>query len=202
MQKKIIKIEPVRQKVIQELTPKKRVCAYCRVSTDSTKQHNSFAVQVEYYKSYIGKNEEWELVEIFADEAKSGTQTKKRDEFLRMMKECENGNIDIIITKSVTRFARNTIDSIEAIRELKSLGIAVYFEKENINTLSERSEQMLTILSSLAQGESESISTNNRWEIQKRFRDGNYTVSCVAYGYTKYEDGELICLKFLSPNEV
>jgi len=95
---KIIKIEPVRQKIIQELTPKKRVCAYCRVSSDSTKQHNSFAVQVEYYKSYIGKKQEWELVEIFADEAKSGTQTKKRDEFLRMMKECENGNIDIIIT--------------------------------------------------------------------------------------------------------
>lgn len=192
MTKKVTKIEPVRQKVMQELRPKKRVCAYCRVSTDSTKQHNSYIAQVEYYKSYIGKREDWEFAGIFADEAKSGTQVKSRDEFIRMMKKCENGNIDIIVTKSVTRFARNTIDSIEAIRKLKALSVTIYFEKENINTMSEQSEQMLTILSSLAQGESESISTNNRWGIQKRFRDGSYNVSCVAYGYTKNEDGELI----------
>ncbi|MGB4659373.1 MAG: recombinase family protein, partial [Mobilitalea sp.] len=195
MVKKVIKIEPVRQKVMQELRPKKRACAYCRVSTDSAKQHTSYVAQVEYYKTYIGKREGWEFAGIFADEAKSGTKVKKRDEFLRMMKECENGNIDIIITKSVTRFARNTIDSIEAIRKLKFLGVTVYFEKENINTMSEQSEQMLTILSSLAQGESESISTNNRWGIQKRFRDGSYKVSCVAYGYCKNQDGEIILEK-------
>lgn len=192
MTKKVTKIEPVRQKVMHELRPKKRVCAYCRVSTDSTKQHTSYVAQVEYYKNYIGKREEWEFAGIFADEAKSGTQVKSRDEFIRMMKECENGNIDIIVTKSVTRFARNTIDSIEAIRKLKALGVTIYFEKENINTMSEQSEQMLTILSSIAQGESESISTNNRWGIQKRFRDGSYNLGCVAYGYTKGEDGELI----------
>ena len=192
MTKKVTKIEPVRQKVMHELRPKKRVCAYCRVSTDSTKQHTSYVAQVEYYKSYIGKREEWEFAGIFADEAKSGTQVKSRDEFIRMLKECENGNIDIIVTKSVTRFARNTIDSIEAIRKLKALGVTIYFEKENINTMSEQSEQMLTILSSIAQGESESISTNNRWGIQKRFRDGSYNLGCVAYGYTKDEDGELI----------
>jgi DNA invertase Pin-like site-specific DNA recombinase len=192
MAKKVMKIEPVRQKVIQALRPKKRVCAYCRVSTDSSKQHTSYVAQVEYYKSYIEKREEWEFAGIFADEAKSGTQVKKREEFIRMMKECENGNIDIIITKSVTRFARNTIDSIEAIRKLKSLGITVYFEKENLNTMSEQSEQMLTILSSIAQGESESISTNNRWGIQKKFKDGTYRLSSVAYGYTKGNDGELI----------
>ena len=192
MAKKVTKIEPVRQNVIQTLRPKKRVCAYCRVSTDSTKQHTSYVAQVEYYESYIGKCEDWEFVGIFADEAKSGTKVKSRDEFLRMIRECENGNIDVIITKSVTRFARNTVDSIEAIRKLKSLGVTVYFEKENLNTLSEQSEQMLTILSSLAQGESESISTNNRWGIQKRFRDGSYRLSTVAYGYTKDEDGELV----------
>ena len=90
--------------------------------------------QVEYYKSYIGKREDWEFVGIFADEAKSGTKVKSRDEFLRMMKECENGNIDIIITKSVTRFARNTVDSIETIRKLKALGVTVYFENINTNT--------------------------------------------------------------------
>lgn len=192
MAKNVVKIESVRQKVIQKLRPKKRVCAYCRVSTDSSKQHNSYIAQVEYYKSYIEKHEDWEFAGIFADEAKSGTQVAKREEFLRMMKECENGNIHIIITKSVTRFARNTIDSIEAIRKLKSLGITVYFEKENISTLSEQSEQMLTILSSLAQGESESVSTNNRWGVQKRFMDGSFNISCVAYGYTKDEDGEII----------
>lgn len=192
MAKKVVKIEPVRQKVLHELRPKKRVCAYCRVSTDSSKQHTSYVAQVEYYKSYIEKREEWEFVEIFADEARSGTKVKRRDEFIRMMQECERGNIDIIITKSVTRFARNTVDSIEAIRKLKSLGVTIYFEKENINTLSEQSEQMLTILSSIAQGESESISTNSRWGIQKRFRDGSYNLSCLAYGYRKDDQGEIV----------
>lgn len=192
MTKKVKKIEAVRQSVIKELRPKKRVCAYCRVSTDSTKQHTSYVAQVEYYEKYITKREDWEFAGIFADEAKSGTKLKSRDEFLRMMKACESGQIDVIITKSITRFARNTIDSIEAIRRLKELGVTVYFEKENINTLSEQSEQMLTILSSLAQGESESISSNTRWAVQKRFRDGTYIPGCVAYGYSKDDAGEII----------
>ncbi|WP_352416515.1 recombinase family protein [Oscillibacter ruminantium] len=192
MVKKVKTIEPVRQKVLEELRPKKKVCAYCRVSTDSSKQHTSYVAQTEYYQQYIQSREDWEYVGIFADEAKTATKVKNRNEFLRMIKECEKGNIDLIITKSVTRFARNTVDSIETIRKLKSLGVAIYFEKENINTMSEQSEQMLTILSSIAQGESESISTNNRWGIQKRFQDGSYNIGCVAYGYTKDENGELI----------
>lgn len=192
MIKKVKTIEPIRQKVLGELRPKKKVCAYCRVSTDSAKQHTSYVAQTEYYQQYIQGREDWEYVGIFADEAKTATKVKNRDEFLRMIKECEKGNIDMIITKSVTRFARNTVDSIETIRKLKALGIAVFFEKENINTMSEQSEQMLTILSSIAQGESESISTNNRWGIQKRFQDGSFNIGCVAYGYTKDEDGELI----------
>ncbi|HHX62656.1 MAG TPA: recombinase family protein [Epulopiscium sp.] len=192
MAKKVRKIEPVHQKVILELQPKKRVCAYARVSTDSREQQDSFYYQVEYYKSYIGKRDDWEYAGIYADEGKSGTQLKKRDEFSQMMKDCVDGKIDMIITKSVTRFARNTVDSIKAIRKLKSLGISVYFEKENINTLSEKSEMMLTILSSLAQGESENISTNSKWAIKKRFKDGTYKLSTPAYGYTKDEDGELI----------
>lgn len=191
MAKKVKTIEPVRQKVLRELRQKKRVCAYCRVSTDSTKQHTSFVAQTKYYKEYIESRAEWEFVGIFADES-SGTKVKNRDEFGRMIKECNKGNIDLIITKSITRFARNTVDSIETIRMLKLLGIAVYFEKENINTMSEQSEQMLTILSSIAQGESENISTNVRWGIHKRFGDGSYIPSCVAYGYTKDEKGELI----------
>lgn len=190
--KKIIKINPVQNQVIQQLQPQKRVCAYCRVSTDSKEQHNSFSAQMAYYQELIGQRKEWQYAGIYADEARSGTKLQKRDEFLRMLKDCEMGSIDMIITKSVTRFARNTVDSINAIRRLKLLGVAVFFEKENINTLAEHSEQLLTILSSLAQGESESISTNNKWGIQKRFQDGTFKVSCPAYGYTKDENGELI----------
>nr|WP_295684440.1 recombinase family protein [uncultured Lachnoclostridium sp.] len=192
MAKKVKTIEPVRQKVLKELRPKKKVCAYCRVSTDSTRQHTSYVAQAEYYQQYIQSREDWEYAGIFADEAKTATKVKSRDEFLRMIKECEKGNIDLIVTKSVTRFARNTVDSIETIRKLKAFGVAVYFEKENINTMSEQSEQMLTILSSIAQGESESISTNSRWGIQKRFQDGSYNIGCVAYGYTKDDKGELV----------
>lgn len=190
--KKVRKIEPVKQRVILELQPKKRVCAYARVSTDSIDQQGSFHVQVEYYKTFIGKRDDWEYVGIYADEAKSGTQIKRRDEFTRMIKDCEAGKIDMIITKSVTRFARNTVDSIEVIRKLKLEGIGVYFEKENINTLSEKSEMLLTILSSLAQGESESISTNIKWAFRDQFAKGTFKISTPAYGYINDEYGELI----------
>lgn len=192
MAKNVQIINPVKQQVIRQLQPKKRVCAYCRVSTDSREQHNSFSVQMEYYKTFIENQKDWEFAGIYADEARSGTKLQKRDDFLRMMKDCEDGRIDMVITKSVTRFARNTVDSIQAIRKLKELGIAVYFEKEHINSLSEKSEQMLTILSSLAQGEAESNSTNNKWAAVKRFQDGTFILSCPAYGYIKDANGDLI----------
>ena len=192
MAKKITKIEPVKQQAVSNFQVQLRVCAYCRVSTDSREQHHSFSAQVEYYTKLIGKRDNWKYAGIYADEARSGTKVQKRDEFLRMMCDCEAGRIDMIITKSVTRFARNTVDSIQAIRRLKELGIAVFFEKENINTLSEKSEVMVTILSSLAQGESESISTNNKWSAVRRFRKGTFIIGCPAYGYTKNEDGEMI----------
>jgi len=192
MAKKITKIDPVRQQVVRQLQPKKRVCAYCRVSTDSREQQNSFTAQLEYYTTLIENQENWQFVGIYADEARSGTKLAKRDDFLRMLKDCEDGKIDMIITKSLTRFARNTVDSIEAIRRLKELGVAVYFEKEHIDSLSEKSELMLTILSSLAQGEAESISTNNKWAAVKRFQDGTFILGTPAYGYTKAENGELI----------
>jgi DNA invertase Pin-like site-specific DNA recombinase len=190
--KKITKINPVKPQVIMQLEPKKRVCAYCRVSTDSREQQSSYIAQTTYYKDLISKRNDWQYVGIYADEAQSGTKLKKRDDFLRMMRDCEAGKIDMIITKSITRFARNTVDSIQAIRRLKLLGIAVFFEKENINTLSEHSEQLLTILSSLAQSESESNSTNNKWAAIKRFQDGTYKISTPAIGYTKDTEGELI----------
>lgn len=161
-------------------------------TADSAKQHTSYVAQTEYYQQYIQSRDEWEFAGIFVDEAKSAAKVKNRNEFLRMIKECEKGNIDMVITKSVTRFIRNTVDSIETIRKLKTLGVAIYFEKENMNTMLEQSEQMLIILSSIAQGESESISTNNRWGIQKRFQDGTYTLGCVAYRYTKDNDDEII----------
>lgn len=192
MAKKVVKIDPVRQQVVRQLQPKKRVCAYCRVSTDSREQQNSFTAQLEYYTALIENQEDWQFAGIYADEARSGTKLQKRDDFLRMMKDCEDGKIDMIITKSLTRFARNTVDSIRAIRRLKELGVAVYFEKEHINSLSEKSELMLTILSSLAQGEAESISTNNKWAAVKRFQDGTFILGTPAYGYTKDENGELI----------
>lgn len=161
-------------------------------STDFREQHNSFSTQLKYYKTLIEDKEGWQFAGIYADEARSGTKLKKRDDFLRMMKECEDDRIDMIITKSVTRFARNTVDSIQAIRRLRELRIAVFFEKENINSLSEKSEQMLTILSSLAQGESENIATNNKWAAVKRFQDEEFILATPAYGYTKDKNGELI----------
>jgi DNA invertase Pin-like site-specific DNA recombinase len=192
MAKKIVRIDPVKQQIAKQLQPQKRVCAYCRVSTDSREQQNSFSVQLAYYKSLIENYEEWQFAGIYADEARSGTKLQKRDDFLRMMKDCEDGKIDMIITKSVTRFARNTVDSIEAIRRLKQLGVSVYFEKEHIDSLAEKSELMLTILSSLAQGEAESVSTNNKWAAIKRFQDGTFILGTPAYGYTKDENGDLV----------
>ncbi len=195
MAKKVVKIDPVKQQVIRQLQPKKRVCAYCRVSTDSREQQNSFTAQLKYYTALIENQENWQFAGIYADEARSGTRLQKRDDFLRMLKDCEDGKVDMIITKSLTRFARNTVDSIQAIRRLKELGISVYFEKEHIDSLSEKSELMLTILSSLAQGESESISTNSKWAVIKRFRDGTFILGTPAYGYTKDENGELMIQK-------
>ena len=192
MGKKITKIEPVKQKQTAEYAAPKRVCAYCRVSTGSAEQKNSFEAQVQYYTRFIEEKPNWILVGIYADEARSGTKVKSRDRFQQMIQDCRQGKIDLILTKSVTRFARNTVDSIHTIRMLKELGIEVYFEKERVGTMSQKSEQLLTILSSIAQGESESISTNSRWSIVRRFQNGTYVISSPAYGYQKDENGNLI----------
>ena len=183
MGKKITRIESVKHShPLREATPR-RVCAYCRVSTGHMEQKNSFDAQVQHYTRLIGEKPNWILAGIYADEARSGTKVKSREGFQQMLFDCRQGKIDLILTKSVTRFARNTVDSIQTIRMLKELGVEVYFEKERIGTLSEKSEQLLTILSSIAQGEAESISTNNRWSIIRRFQNGTYTISCPAYGY-------------------
>lgn len=188
----ITKIEPVSTTKQPQIVPEKRVCAYCRVSTGSVEQNSSFESQVDYYTRLIAGKENWICVGIYADQARSGTKTAGRSDFQKMLRDCKLGKIDLILTKSVTRFARNTVDSIKAIRELKKLGVEVYFEKERVSTLSEKSEQLLTILSSIAQGESESISTNSRWANIYRFQNGSFIISSPAYGYEKNEDGELI----------
>ena len=144
-----------------EEKPKLRVAAYCRISTDSDEQATSYEAQVEYYTEYIQKNPDWEFAGIYADDGISGTNTKKREEFNRMIDDCKAGNIDMIITKSISQFARNTLDCLNYVRELKDLGIGIVFEKENINTLDAKGEVLLTILSSLAQDESRSISENS-----------------------------------------
>ena len=168
-----------------------RVAAYCRVSTEQEEQQNSFAVQVAYYTDLINKKKEWTLAGIFADEGISGTQTKKRTEFNRMIRMCRNKKIDLVITKSISRFARNTVDCLEYVRQLKDLGIGVIFEKENINTLTMTSEFMIALYGSFAQAESESISKNVSWGKGKAYREGKVQFQYkYLLGYKKGADGK------------
>ncbi len=176
-----------------ESKPKIRVAAYCRVSTDSDEQATSYDIQIEHYTNFIQKNPEWELAGIFADDGITGTNTKKREEFNRMIDECMAGNVDMIITKSISRFARNTLDCLKYIRQLKDKNIAVFFEKENINTMDSKGEVMLTIMASLAQQESQSLSQNVKMGIQYRYQQGEIQVNHNRFlGYTKDENKHLV----------
>ena len=175
----------------QPVLKKKKVAAYCRVSTDQEEQLSSYENQVHYYTEMIENNPEYELVDIYADEGISGTNTKKRDEFNRMIDDCRSGRIDMIITKSISRFARNTLDCLNYVRELKEKGITILFEKENINSMDAKGEVLLTILSSLAQDESRSISENSSWGIRRRFEQGKYKISTkrfLGYDYDKNDN--------------
>jgi site-specific DNA recombinase len=164
--------------------PKKiRTAAYARVSTDSTEQLQSFNAQVEHYTNFINSNPAWEFAGVYADEGISGTKKENRTELLRLLSDCESKKIDFIITKSISRFARNTTDCLEIVRRLTDISIYILFEKENINTKTTDSELILTILSSLAAEESISISQNNKWSVQKRFKNGTYKISAPIYGY-------------------
>lgn len=168
-----------------------RVAAYCRVSTELEEQQNSYQVQIAYYTDLINKKKEWTLAGIFADEGISGTQTKKRTEFNRMIRMCKNKKIDLVITKSISRFARNTVDCLEYVRQLKDLGIGVIFEKENINTLTMTSEFMISLYGSFAQAESESISKNVSWGKEKACREGKVQFQYkYLLGYKKGADGK------------
>lgn len=170
-----------------------RVAAYCRVSTEQEEQENSFKNQVEYYTRYIESHPEYKLSGIYADEGISGTNTKKREEFKRLISDCEAHKIDMVITKSISRFARNTQDCLENYRKLKNLGITLIFEKENINSSDTTGELLLTILSSLAQDESRNISENCKWGIRSKFQKGIPHINTYKFwGFDKDENGRLV----------
>lgn len=167
-----------------------RVAAYCRVSTEEEEQQSSYENQCNYYTDLIMKNPQWSMVGIFADEGISGTSAKKRDNFMRMIKACKQKKIDLILTKSISRFARNTVDCLHYTRLLKGWSIAVYFEKENINTLQEDSEFLITLYGAFAQQEIESLSANVNWGIQQSMREGKVRIQYRnLYAYRPGSDG-------------
>lgn len=169
---------------------KRRVAGYARVSTDSDEQFTSYEAQVDYYTKYIKANPEWEFVRVYADEGISAVSTKRRDGFREMIADALDGKIDLIVTKSVSRFARNTVDSLVTIRKLKEHGVECYFEKEGIYTFDGKGELLITIMSSLAQEESRSISENVTWGQRKSFSDGKVHLAYTRFlGYEKGEDG-------------
>src|SRR5690625_4052148 len=170
--------------------PKQKVAAYIRVSTSNEDQLISLEAQRRQYKTLIETNEEGRLVDIYSDEGITGTKKERRPELLRLISDCEKGKIDFILTKSISRFARNTIDCLELVRKLIDLDVHIYFEK-NINTNSMDSELMLSILSSLAENESVSLSENSKWSIRQRFKRGTYKLSYPPFGYD-YIDEQVI----------
>lgn len=184
---KISRIKPT----VPAIKQLKKVAAYARVSMQSERMMHSLSAQVSYYSKLIQKNPDWEYAGVYADDFISGTNTVKRDEFKRMLADCEERKIDIILTKSISRFARNTVDLLETVRHLKAKGIEVRFEKENINSMSGDGELMLSILASFAQEESRSISENIRWATKKRFEKGIPNGKFKIFGY-RWEDDKLV----------
>lgn len=187
--KKVTKIDKIQPS--KAAKRKLRVAAYCRVSTDSDAQLESLETQKMHYENYINSRDDWEFAGLYFDEGITGTKADKRPKLMRLIDDCKAKKIDFVITKSISRFSRNTTDCLSLVRTLLNLNIPVYFEKENINTGSMESELFLSILSGLAEGESTSISENNKWGIKKRFENGTYKLGYVPYGY-RWENGEII----------
>ena len=184
------KINPITLTPVGQVS-KRRVAAYARVSTDSDEQYSSYEAQVGYYTNFIKGKPNWEFVKVYADEGISATNTKHRDGFNEMVKDALAGKIDLIITKSVSRLARNTVDSLVTVRELKAHNVEVFFEKENIYTFDGKGELLITIMSSLAQEESRSISENVTWGHRKRFADGKLIMPFSSFlGYERGDDGQ------------
>ena len=184
--KVITKIEanPLLVNKVNDESKRLRVAAYCRVSTDEEDQLQSYKAQVEYYTDYISKNPKWKFVRIYADEGITGTKASKRENFLKMIRDCEKGRIDYILTKSVARFARNTVDTLKYVRKLKARGIGVFFEEQNLDTIKSENEMALGLYSVMAQAESENISANVAWGIHQRMRTGTYAFR-YTFGYKK-----------------
>lgn len=190
--RKNVMVIPARSKEEQQAIQRQlRVAAYCRVSTEEEEQQSSYEAQCAYYTDKIMTNPEWTMAGIFADEGISGTSTKNRDDFNRMIRQCRQKKIDLILTKSISRFARNTLDTISYTRMLRAMGIGIYFEKENINTLAMDSEMLITMLGAFAQAESESISRNVAWGKRQAMREGKVSYHYKTfYGYRKGADGQ------------
>lgn len=184
--KRITKIEPAKAE-----EKKLRVAAYCRVSTGSDEQLESLKTQKAHYQAYIHKHSEWEFAGIYYDEGITGTKKDKRPELLHLLRDCELGKVDFVLTKSISRFSRNTTDCLEMVRKLLSCGVGIYFEKENLNTQTMEDEFLLTVLGSLAESESRSISDNERWSVKNRFLNGTFHQGMAPYGY-KLDDGNLV----------
>lgn len=196
MAEKVIRVIPPSMPGISAQTPsalkRRKVAAYARVSTDKEEQQNSYDAQVDYYTQFIQNNPEWEFIGVYADEGITGTSTKKRDGFKSMIQDALAGKIDLILTKSVSRFARNTVDSLTAVRKLKDHHVEVFFEKENIYTFDSKGELLITIMSSLAQEESRSISLNTTWGRRKSFADGKVSLAYSNFlGYKQGADDNL-----------
>ncbi|WP_300758687.1 recombinase family protein, partial [uncultured Oscillibacter sp.] len=191
-QKRRITVIPPNPQLTERDIHKKhlRVAPYCRVSTDSEEQLNSYNAQIAYYTEKIAATPEWTMVRLYADEGITGTSMKRRKEFLKMLRDCDRGKIDLIITKSVSRFGRNTLDGLDTVRKLKRKGIGVFFEKENTNTLYMDNEMILTFMMSQAQAESESLSGSVKWGHRKNFKDGKVYYHYASFlGYRKGPDG-------------
>ena len=176
----------------EENPPKRRIAAYCRVSTQAEEQSHSLAAQISYYSKLIDDDPNAVLVDIYADRGTSGTRTRNRTNFLRLIDDCRAGKVDAIITKSVSRFGRNTVDTLVFTRELRSLGIDVYFEKENLHTCSAEGELLLTLMAAVAESESVSMSDNIKWGKRKRYEKGiiESLVVSTMLGFQQH-DGEI-----------
>nr|DAV87616.1 MAG TPA: integrase [Caudoviricetes sp.] len=185
--RKISKIE----RKIPQMPSRKKVAAYARVSMETERLHHSLSAQISYYSDLIQKHPDWEYAGVYADDGISGTRAESRTEFNRLLADCEAGKIDIVLTKSISRFARNTVDLLETVRHLKELGISVRFEKERIDSMTEDGELMLTLLASFAQEESRSISENVKWGTRKRFEQGIPNGRFNIYGY-RWEGDHLV----------
>lgn len=187
MAKSIMRIDAKKPDLLQ----RKRVAAYARVSMDTERLMHSLSVQVSYYSELIQNTPGWEYAGVYADEGISGTKMDSRPEFIRMLADCEAGKIDIILTKSLSRFARNTVDTLNVVRRLKELGIEVRFEKERINSLEDEGELLITIMASFAQEEVRSLSENVKWGLRKRFEQGVPNGRFHVYGY-RWEGDHLV----------